>query len=71
MVTMRLLWMLDTVPGLREAAMRNEVMFGCVDSWLLYKLTGQHITEGGMNGSLLIAFHISCFSVQYCGHWYV
>ena len=46
MVTMRLLWMLDTVPGLREAAIRNEVMFGCVDSWLLFKLTGKHITEG-------------------------
>ena len=46
MVTMRLLWMLDTVPGLREATQRNEVMFGCVDSWILYKLTGQHITEG-------------------------
>ena len=46
MVTMRLLWMLDNVPGLRAAADRNEVMFGCVDSWLLFKLTGQHMTEG-------------------------
>ena len=46
MVTMRLLWVLDNVPGLREAAERNELMFGCVDSWLLYKLTGKHITEG-------------------------
>ena len=45
MVTMRLLWMLDHVPGLREAADKNEVMFGCVDSWLLYKLTGKHVTE--------------------------
>ena len=43
---MRLLWMLDTVPGLRPAAERNEVMFGCVDSWLIYKLTGKHMTEG-------------------------
>ena len=47
MVTMRLLWMLDTVLGLREAADKGEVMFGCVDSWLLFKLTGQHVTEGG------------------------
>jgi hypothetical protein len=22
-------------------------MFGCVDSWLLYKLTGNHMTEVG------------------------
>ena len=52
MVTMRLLWMLDTVPGLREAAQRSEVMFGCVDSWILYKLTGQHITEGKSNAQM-------------------
>ena len=47
MVTMRLLWMLDHVPGLRDAADRNEVMFGGVDTWILYKLTGKHVTEGG------------------------
>ena len=56
MVTMRLLWMLDTVPGLREAAQRSEVMFGCVDSWILYKLTGQHITEGKSNAQFSILF---------------
>ena len=44
--SLRLLWMLDTVPGLREAADKGEVMFGCVDSWLIYKLTGKHMTEG-------------------------
>ena len=46
MVTTRLLWVLDDVPGLREAAERDEIMFGCVDSWLIYKLTGKHLTEG-------------------------
>lgn len=46
MVTTRLLWVLDNVPGLREAAERDEIMFGCVDSWLIYKLTGKHLTEG-------------------------
>jgi hypothetical protein len=25
----------------------GDVMFGCVDSWLLYKLTGNHMTEVG------------------------
>ena len=67
MVTMRLLWMLDTVPGLREAAQRSEVMFGCVDSWILYKLTGQHITEGKSNAHdiSLIVFVFS-FNVPLC-----
>ena len=32
MVAMRLLWVLEHVPGLREAADRGEAMFGCVDT---------------------------------------
>lgn len=33
-------WLLDRIYGLRESAERNEVCFGTVDSFLLYKLTG-------------------------------
>ena len=33
-------WMLDNTPGLRERAERGEILFGTVDSWLLWKLTG-------------------------------
>lgn len=32
-------WILDNVPGAREKARRGEVLFGTVDSWLLWKLT--------------------------------
>ncbi|NUP26600.1 MAG: glycerol kinase GlpK [Nocardia sp.] len=38
-------WILDTVPGARERAEAGELCFGTVDSWLLWKLTGQHITD--------------------------
>lgn len=40
-VTMKLMWVLENIPGLRQAADKGEVAFGGVDSWLLYKLTGK------------------------------
>ena len=33
-------WMLDHVEGAQERARRGEILFGTVDSWLLWKLTG-------------------------------
>ncbi len=33
-------WILDHVPGAREQADRGELLFGTVDSWLIWKLTG-------------------------------
>ncbi|AWS41619.1 glycerol kinase GlpK [Streptosporangium sp. 'caverna'] len=38
-------WLLDGTPGLRERAERGEVLFGTVDSWLIWKLTGRHVTD--------------------------
>ena len=36
----KLRWLLDSVPGARQAAERGELAFGTVDAWLLWKLTG-------------------------------
>ena len=33
-------WILDNVPGARQDAMAGKLMFGTVDSWLIYNLTG-------------------------------
>src|SRR3990172_3740651 len=38
-------WLLDSVPGARRRAERGELMFGTVDSWLIYRLTGAHATD--------------------------
>ena len=40
-------WLLENVHGLRERAIRGELCFGTIDSWLIYKLTGgrQHVTD--------------------------
>lgn len=40
-------WILDHVPGSRERAHRGEILFGTVDSWLIWKLTdgAVHVTD--------------------------
>jgi glycerol kinase len=38
-------WLLDNVPEARRRAERGELMFGTVDSWLIYRLTGVHATD--------------------------
>jgi len=38
-------WLLKNVPGLASRAARSEVLFGTVDTWLLWHLTGEHVTE--------------------------
>lgn len=40
-------WILDRVDGARERARRGEILFGTVDTWLLWKLTGGkvHVTD--------------------------
>jgi len=38
-------WLLDEVPGLRARAMRGEILFGTMETWLIWKLTGEHVTE--------------------------
>ncbi|MFI7376062.1 glycerol kinase GlpK [Actinoplanes sp. NPDC049668] len=38
-------WLLDNVDGLRVRAERGEVLFGTMDSWLLWNLTGRHLTD--------------------------
>jgi len=40
-------WILDNVEGARERAEKGEILFGTVDTWLLWNLTGgkAHITD--------------------------
>jgi glycerol kinase len=41
----KLRWLLDTVPGLCERAEAGEALFGTMDSWLIWRLTGRHLTD--------------------------
>ena len=40
-------WILDNVPGAQEKAEKGELLFGTIDTWLVWKLTGGkvHITD--------------------------
>jgi glycerol kinase len=42
---LKLRWLLDNVEGARAAAEAGELAFGTIDSWLIWKLTGQHLTD--------------------------
>jgi glycerol kinase len=41
----KLRWLLDHLPGLRERADSGEVLFGTMDSWLIWQMTGCHLTD--------------------------
>jgi glycerol kinase len=38
-------WLLEHVDGLRERALEGRAVFGTVDSWLAFNLTGEHVTD--------------------------
>jgi glycerol kinase len=38
-------WILDHVEGARTGAERGDVLFGTMDTWLIWKLTGRHVTD--------------------------
>ena len=38
-------WILEHVDGARERADRGELAFGTIDTWLLWNLTGLHVTD--------------------------
>ncbi|MGI8506881.1 MAG: glycerol kinase GlpK [Solirubrobacteraceae bacterium] len=38
-------WLLDQIPGLRDRAEQGEVLFGTIDSWLIWNLCGRHVTD--------------------------
>lgn len=40
-------WILDNVPGVREAAEKGEAIFGNIDTWVIWNLTGG--TDGGVH----------------------
>ena len=43
----KIMWLLDQSPALRARAEKGQVLFGTVDAWLIYKLTGgkRHVTD--------------------------
>ncbi len=65
----KLKWILDHVEGARERARAGELLFGTVDSWLVWKLTGGkvHVTDY-TNASRTMLFDIQnlCWDEEIC-----
>ena len=38
-------WLLDSDPSLRPRAERGEILAGTIDTWLIWNLTGRHVTD--------------------------
>ena len=56
-------WILENISGAREAAEKGELLFGTVETWLIWKLTGGrvHVTDYS-NASRTMLFNINTLS---------
>ena len=52
-------WILDNVEGAREKAEQGELLFGTIDTWLIWKLSGgkAHVTDYS-NASRTLMYNI-------------
>lgn len=56
-------WILDNVPGAREMAQQGDLLFGTVETWLIWKLSGGKIhTTDYSNASRTMLFNIHTLS---------
>jgi glycerol kinase len=66
----KLKWILDNVEGARERAKRGELLFGTVDCYLIWKLTGgeAHVTDAtNAARTMLYDIHKGRWSTTICG----
>lgn len=55
----KIAWILDNVAGVRDAARNGEILFGNIDTWLLWKLTGGKVyATDYTNASRTMLFNI-------------
>jgi glycerol kinase len=54
----KIAWLLEHVSGLRERARDGRAVFGTIDSWLTFKLTGEHLTDAS-NASRTLLYDIA------------
>ncbi|MBO9433873.1 glycerol kinase GlpK [Ruegeria sp. R13_0] len=62
-------WLLDTVPGAREKAEAGELLFGTIDSFLIWRLTEgrNHVTDAtNAARTLLFDIHKGAWSAEIC-----
>ena len=60
-------WMLDNVPGARQQAEEGKLLFGTIDTWLIWKLTGGrvHVTDHtNASRTMLYNIHELCWDEE-------
>ena len=61
-------WILDNVPGARQKAEKGELLFGTVETWLIWKLTGAHVTDfSNASRTMLFDIHRLKWDEELCG----
>lgn len=68
----KICWLLDNVPGCRERAERGELVFGTVDTWLIWNLTNgrRHVTDAtNASRTMLFNIHEQCWDQQLLNHF--
>ena len=63
----KIAWILDHVPGARERAEKGELLFGTVDTWLIYNLTkgAVHVTDyTNASRTMLFDIHNLCWDEE-------
>ena len=62
-------WLLRNVEGLAERAAAGRAVFGTIDSWLTFKLTGEHVTDpSNASRTLLYDLREGGWSDELCGY---
>ena len=62
-------WVLDNVPGAREKADRGDLLFGTVETWLIWRLTGgaAHVTDySTASRTMLFNIHTLTWDEELC-----
>ena len=63
----KLRWILEQTPGARAQAARGELCFGTVETWLIWQLTGAHVTDySNASRTMLFDIHRLCWDAELC-----
>jgi glycerol kinase len=61
-------WLLRNVEGLRERAEQGRAVFGTIDAWLIYNLTGERVTDpSNASRTLLYDLRAGRWDPELCG----
>ncbi|KAK6051707.1 glycerol kinase [Cooperia oncophora] len=64
---LKLRWLMQNVDAVRQAQENGRLLFGTVDTWLIWKLTGRHVTDvSNASRTLLLDLHKRKWSSQLC-----